>query len=348
MKILAVSRKILYEYWREPMLLGLIFAFPVILLGFYAIAFGETEAGMAKHLKVMVLNQDQGTTIPATEATNQGDTIISWLSAAKYEGSPLFDLTQVDRRSTAEVALREGKVSLLVIIPKDFSKALTTLDTDQETPVRAELTLVGYPTSETYVFTRSILEGTLYEFVDLLSGLEESPLEIEYAFVPGTGTMSDFEFGVPGLIVFGIMLISTSTAMTMVREEVNGTMKRIRLTSLGAKDLFLGVTGAQLVISFVLVPFTFGCALLMGFRGSGSIPLAILVGLLLTIAAVGIGLLTACFARNDGEAANLSAVVGVMMVILSGAMYPMPKATIGSVAGRTIQAYDLLPPAHAA
>jgi len=178
--------------------------------------------------------------------------------------------------------------------------------------------------------------------------MDTQNITVEYAFVPGTGTMSDFQFGVPGLVVFGIMLVATSTATTMVREEVKGTLKRIRLTGLGAGSLFLGVTSAQLVIGFALVPFTFGFAVLMGFHSKGSILLAILVGLLLTLDAVGIGLLTACFARNDGEAANLSAVFGVMTVILSGAMYPMPKAAIASIAGRTIQLYDLLPTAHAA
>ena len=59
-------------------------------------------------------------------------------------------------------------------------------------------------------------------------------------------------------------------------------------------------------------------------------------------------MIVACFARNDGKASNLSAVVGVLMVLVSGAMYPMPDAPIATVAGRTIQLYDVLPPAHAA
>jgi ABC-2 type transport system permease protein len=206
---------------------------------------------------------------------------------------------------------------------------------------------VGYPNSNLYAFARSFLEGIITAYTDQVTGWDDDILGIEYAFVPGTGTMSDFEFGVPGLIVFGIMLIATTTAMTMVREEVKGTLKRIRLTGLSARSLFLGVSGAQMLISIVLVPFTFGCALLLGFKGNGSILLAITIGVLLCLSAVGIGLLTACFARNDGEAANLSAIIGVMMVILSGAMYPMPKAPITTIVGRTIQIYDLLPTAHA-
>ena len=45
MKALSIARKTLYELWREPMLLGLMLAFPIMLLGFYYIAFSETASG---------------------------------------------------------------------------------------------------------------------------------------------------------------------------------------------------------------------------------------------------------------------------------------------------------------
>ena len=347
MKPLAITRKIILEYLREPLLLGLIFAFPVILLLFYAIAFGETDQGMAKHLKIMVLNQDAGYQGDEGDRLELGKELIRNLKAENFEGSPVFDMQEVETQSQAEITLRDQKAVLLLVIPTDFSRVLLTAGSGDWTGKAANLSLVGYPSSNLYAFTRSYLEGFMAAYADKVAGWNNEILTIEYAFVPGTGTMSDFEFGVPGLIVFGIMLIATTTAMTMVREEVNGTLKRIRLTGLSARDLFLGVSGAQMVISIILVPFTFVCALLLGFHGNGSILLAILVGVLLSLAAIGVGLLTACFARNDGEAANLSAIVGVMMVILSGAMYPMPKAPITTIGGQTIQIYDLLPTAHA-
>jgi hypothetical protein len=36
------------------------------------------------------------------------------------------------------------------------------------------------------------------------------------------------------------------------------------------------------------------------------------------------------------------------MVIVSGAMYPLPSLPITTIAGRTVQLYDLMPPSHAA
>jgi uncharacterized phage infection (PIP) family protein YhgE len=77
LKALAISHKIILEYLREPLLLGLIFAFPVILLLFYAIAFGESDQGMAKYLKIMVLNQDIGATALDGKSLNLGEEFIA-------------------------------------------------------------------------------------------------------------------------------------------------------------------------------------------------------------------------------------------------------------------------------
>ena len=346
MKSIAIARKIIREYFREPLLLGLIFTFPVILLLFYFIAFGETDQGMAKHLKIMVINQDQGIQSEG-QNINMGHQLIQAIRLAEFEGDPIFDIFSVGEQGDAEIALREHKAAALIVIPEDFSQLLHTSITERSLPEQVSITLRGYPTSDLYVFSKSILIGLIAEFGDRLFGGMDDHLELSYSFIPGTGTMSDFEFGVPGLIVFGIMFLTISTAMTMVREEVNGTLRRLRLSNMGAKEMILGVTGAQILVGILLVPFIFGCAMLMGFRGSGSILLAMVVSILLCMAAVGLGFITACIARNDGEAANLGAVVGVMMVIVSGAMYPMPRAPLAVIGGRTIQVYDLLPPALA-
>lgn len=347
MKALAVSRKILLEYWREPLLLGLIFAFPVILLLFYYLAFGDTGQGMAKHLKIMALNQDSGALV-AGEHINLGDQLIAQVVAARFEGLPIFDLQAVKDRREAEINLREHKAALLLVIEPDFSATLLSVASGSREAAAARLSLLGYPSSDLYIFARSLLEGLIAEFCRQALGWEHNSLALGYEFTPGTGTMSDFEFGVAGLIVFGIMFLTISTAMTLVREEVNGTLERLRLTGLTSLDLMVGVTGAQLVLGVLMVLVTFGSARLMGFQGKGSLLLAILVGVLLSLSAVGLGLVTACFSRNESEAANLGAVIGVMLALISGAMYPLPEIPLGTIAGQTIQLYDFLPPAHAA
>jgi ABC-2 type transport system permease protein len=332
MKALSIARKTLLELVREFLSLGLMFLFPVMLIFFYYIAFGETDDGLASYLSVLVVNDDAGRT---------GAGLVQILRETEFDGAPVFDVELVTDRHAAEITLREHKASLLLVIPPDLTQSLGG------GPTPAVISLVGDPESDNFVFARGFLDDLVRQFARQATGWEET-VTVNYEFLPGTGTMSDFDFGVPGVIVFGIMFVTITTAETMVRENVNGTLLRLRLTRARARDLLIGVTLAQMVVALVQIPVTFWTALAFGFRNNGSLLLAMGVGLLLTLAAVGLGLIVACFARNDGEASNLSSVVGVLMVLISGAMYPMPDAPLATIAGRTIQLYDVLPPAHAA
>ncbi len=331
MKALNIARKTLLELVREALSLGLMLLFPVMLIFFYYIAFGQTDDGLASYLKLLIANDDGG---------QIGAELVQTVRETEFDGEPVFDVELVADRHAAEITLREHKAALLLVIPPDFTQALS----GGPTPVI--VSLVGDPQSDNFSFAQGFLDDLVRQFARQAAGLQET-VTVAYEFLPGTGTMSDFDFGVPGVIVFGIMFVTITTAETMVRENVNGTLLRLRLTRARARDLLIGVTLAQLVVALVQIPVTFCTALAFGFRSHGSLLLAMAIGLLLTLSAVGLGLIVACFARNDGEASNLSAVVGVLMVLISGAMYPMPDAPIATIAGRTIQLYDLLPPAHA-
>jgi ABC-2 type transport system permease protein len=346
MKIWSITRKTLLELWREPMLWLLLLIFPLAFIGLYDIAFNQTSEGLETYLRVLIANEDTGATLPDGTHWQAGETLIEALREAEFEGQPIFGVATVTDRRTAEITLGEHKASLLLSIPPDFSQSLldVSLGVDRASP--PVVSLVGDPASSDYAFAQSFLDDMIRQFARQAAGWDET-VTWTYDFLPGTGTMSDFDFGVPGIIVFGIMFIVITTAMTMVRENVNRTLQRLRLTRARASDLLVGVTVAQMVVALVQIPLTFGAAILFGFQNNGSLLLATTVGLLLSLSSVGLGLITACFARNDGEAANLGGVVMVVMVLMSGAIYPMPDAPISTVAGHTIQLYDILPPTHA-
>jgi ABC-2 type transport system permease protein len=361
-KALAIARKTLLEYLREPLLLGLLFLFPLLLLGFYDIAFGETDQGLAKYLTVWVVDEDAGAATADGGRWRAGPQLVEVLRQMEWEGAPIFEVAVVTDRGAAEIALRERKIALLLTIPVDFTQALSNVaEGGAQRGAPPIISLVGDPNSDSFVFAQSFLdelvrqfgrfmtleEAALFDLQDIVAAHATLPSNVSYEFIPGTGTISDFDFGVPGIIVFGIMFVMITTAMTMVRENVGGTLRRLQLAPLRAFDLLSGVTLAQMLVAALLIPVTFGVAVAMGFRSNGSLPLAMGIGLLLSLAVVGLGLVVACFARNDSEAANLSSVVGVLMVLLSGAMYPMPDLPLTSVRGQTIQLYDLSPFTHA-
>lgn len=341
MKALAIARKTLRELLREPQLLAMLLGFPAMLVAIYYLAFGTVSDGMASAVRVLVLDED----IAAAGAVpGPGPAIVDAARAFELEGKPALRVESVQSREVAETAVREHKASLLLTLPVGFGRALDAAARGEGAPAKA--VFVGDPSAYDYQLAAGFLDDAIHTAGRKAARRAET-VTVDYEFLPGTGKLSDFEVGVPGLIVFGLLFAVISSATTLVRETVARTLRRLRLTRAGAFELLAGVTLAHLALALVQVPFTFGVAAAFGFRSPGSLPLAMAVGVLVAVAAVGLGLIVACFARTDGEAANLGAGVLVPMAFLSGAMFPLPPAPIATVAGRTLSAYDLLPPSHA-
>jgi ABC-2 type transport system permease protein len=335
-KLIGVAGKTLREAWREPKLFGLLMAFPALLVMIYYVAFGQSQQGLSQMLRVLVINQDAG---PA------GAQLVAALRAERFDGTPVLDVSVAADRALAEVALRERKAALLLILPADFSRALQT---DRGAgAAAATVQMVGDQASDNYVFASSFVSSAVDTFTRRAIGWERPPA-LAVAFVRGTGTLSDLQFGIPGVLVFGVLFNTISAAMVLVREEVAGTLRRLKLSRATAVDVIGGIALAHLVLASLQVPLAFGVALLFGFKSPGSLMLAIGIGAVLSLAATGLGLLAACFARNDGEAANLGTLLLMPLAFLSGTVFPMPALPLFTVAGRVVQLYDIFPAAHAA
>jgi ABC-2 type transport system permease protein len=304
----------------------------------YYLAFGQTTS-MAAYLTVLVDNRDTGLL---------GGEFIQALRAAEFDGQPVFTLQEGLERDVAEIALEEGKAALLLTIPADFSAELQgQAESPGQSGPKAQLELLGDPLSDTYVFARSFLSDAARAFADRQTGWNQ-PLPVSLEFLPNTGKMSDFQFGVPGVIVFGVLFGTITSALMVVREASSGTLQRIRLSGAGGGDVLGGIVLANLGMALLQVPLSFAAALAFGFRSPGSLLLATGIGLVLSLGATGCGFLSACFANSEGSATAVSTAAMVPLVFLSGAIFPMPVAKLFSLGGQTVQVYDLMPSTHAA
>jgi ABC-2 type transport system permease protein len=134
------------------------------------------------------------------------------------------------------------------------------------------------------------------------------------------------KFLVPGLMAFILMVIVTiSTAFSIVREKERGTMDQIRVSSLRPVELILGKVVPYVAISLgsahlvlVLGQVLFG----VGIRGS--YPLLLLAMLLFLVGALGQGILISTITRTQ-QVAFLLAVLTTMLptFILSGFVFPI-------------------------
>jgi ABC-type multidrug transport system permease subunit len=156
-----------------------------------------------------------------------------------------------------------------------------------------------------------------------------------------------FEHFVPSLLVFAVIMLIFSTAMQLSREAENGTLERLRVTPmrpvhyLGAASVWQGVLGTM------SVGLTFVVALALGFESAGSVPLAFVVTTVAALASIGLGVLVASLAKSVSQAFLIASVCMFLLLLFSGAVFPLPELSNVEVMGAELGLLDVLPTVHA-
>ncbi len=133
-------------------------------------------------------------------------------------------------------------------------------------------------------------------------------------------------FLVPGLMAFILMVIVTvSTAFSIVREKERGTMEQIRVSSLRFRELILGKVVPHVAISLVSAHLVLVLGwVLFGVGLRGSYPLLLLAMLLFLVGALGQGILISAVTRTQQVAFLLAFLTTLLPTfILSGFVFPI-------------------------
>jgi len=174
------------------------------------------------------------------------------------------------------------------------------------------------------------------------------PLEIQS--IPGTETFSLFDYMVPGLIVFALMLQVSVVAGSLVREVEIGTLDRLKLSKVWSFDLLFGTFIVWSLITVAQVLVLIAVAIACGYHHQGgfsSLGLGVFIGVIAGMASISLAMIIASFTKNERQAATLSAMIAVPLGFMAGTFIPLPRQVLGTFGGRTYQIYDLLPWTHA-
>jgi ABC-2 type transport system permease protein len=107
------------------------------------------------------------------------------------------------------------------------------------------------------------------------------PLEVQS--IPGTQTFSLFDYMVPGLIVFALMLQVSVVAGSLVREVEIGTLDRLKLSKVWSFDLLFGTFIVWSLITVAQVLVLIAVAIVLGYYHQGgfsSLGLGIFTGVI--------------------------------------------------------------------
>ncbi|HWI62966.1 MAG TPA: ABC transporter permease [Symbiobacteriaceae bacterium] len=324
MRLLSVFRKTIREQWRDKSTLAMTLIAAPLFMFLYFLMMG----GASTSYTVLLLDQDQNAAVADAVRT------------VKYEdGSPLLKVRTVSDRAAAEKMLRDREGDALLLIPQGFGSAL-------KQGTESQYILSGDLTNPRYTVT-AILAATAVDGVVQAALGPTSPIKFVEEPLGGSGSRTEFESYVPGLLMIAVEMLMFKFAMMLAAEVEAGTLRRLRLTRMTALDLLGGISLSQMIVGVVAVLLAFGTAMALGFESQGPLWVAMLVTTLTTFSIIGFGLLTACFAHTTTQASVIATFPMLAAMFFSGSAFPLPKVPLFSMLGRAISIYDILPPTHA-
>ena len=295
--------------------------FMIFLPAFLLLMFGYALNFDLKHIPLAVVDQDGSRT--------------SRDLVDKFRTTEYFDLKAVlGKTSQIDPLMGREAVRIALVIPPKFS---ADLDAGRSPSVQVIVdgsnatsgtTAAGYAGAILQSYSQKVTVEALERRA--LGGLA-LPLSAELR-VWYNPELRSAMFLVPGLMAFILMVIVTvSTAFSVVREKERGTMDQIKVSSVRPLELILGKMIPYVAISLASAHLVLLLGrVLFGVEIRGSYLLLLLAMILFLIGALGQGLLISAVTKTQQVAFLIAALTTMLPTfILSGFVFPirnMPTA----------------------
>ena len=341
-RLAAVFRKTLREQFRDWASLSMV----IVLCPFFVVLYWLMTGGGTTSYKILVINRDRGVEVTGGGWIAEGERVIAALKAMHYAGgAPMLRLGTVGDRQAADERLRNREAAALLILPEDFSRTIHA-GAKGAGPRGEPFILSGDAGNPAYAVASVLIFTALDSVVREITGAAP-PVEWKEEFVGGTLPRTEFEMYVPGLLILSIILLIFTTALPLVREREDKTLRRLRVSRMTAFDLLGGVSLAQIVIGTAAILTTFASAAALGFHSVGPLGAAVVVAVLTAGSVIAVGLVTACFCKNSTAVLTIGTLPFFLLMWFSGAAMPMPRVVLFAVGVREFALNDFLPPSHA-
>lgn len=338
MRMLAVAGKTLREQVRNPWL-------PLLAIGlgpfFVLLMWAFFPSGGSTTYPVVVVDSDTGA---SGGGIRSGDRAFASLRSLTYDtGVPILDVRQVADLDHAQAEIEARRAVAFVELPEGFTRSL--LAARQGTgavPVR----IGGDLGSPTYPVVAIMIADGLDRFARQETG-RTALLDLTETPLGASGSRTEFELYVPGVLVFAIGLMMFAAATALAQETEAGTINRLVRAPISAAELLGGITIVQVLVGLVAGLASLGTAALLGFRSAGPIWMALPIWVLTSLSVIGLGLLVAAFTRSVAQAFLVANFPFGLFMFLSGTMFPVRGVPLFTLAGHEVNLLDLLPPRHA-
>jgi ABC-2 type transport system permease protein len=309
MRFWEIAKRNLKELYRDPVALGFQLGMPLAFILIFSFAFGGQST---RPISIGIADEDHSQ--------------ISSAFVSCLENIPALEITSpiYEHESQAKEELNTGKLRTYLVIPRGFGEAV-----QHHQAVNLEL---AYKGTDPMLAQRTIpvVRAAALQFLKVAI-----PLNIE---LKGTEVEIKDEYinmMIPGVIVFGLMILIPTIGAVMVRDRERGFLSRLLTTPARPWDFILGYSLPSIPVIIISVMIYLGLGILMGLSMIGNFGLAFLIFLIMGICCMGIAMILGTLVKSEAQASGAPWIFIVPLVMISGAWWPaeqMPKV-IQSIAG---------------
>ena len=309
MRFLAVMERDLRKFWRNPIVMGMSIAMPLL----YLAILGNTFQGELKNLPLAVVDQDKG---PYSRR-------IAELLQAIEVGPKTINVINLTDQSKAITGVKDGVFKGALIIPKGFSRGITLGKGDE----------LGFFTDNTDSVSADALHQVL---MGALSAFAKDPSPADKIGIKGPSLRRielyrkvDYDQSlIPGVVIMAIFMGAMVTGVfNLVMDKFLGVHESYLLTPLTRRDIVVGLMLSGLLVTMVISIIVLLAGILITqtpIAGGLSSIFAIVLFILLT----SLGLLGMMFillgrANHPRIVGIFSGFLNVIFFFPSGAIYPI-------------------------
>ncbi|AMK15315.1 ABC transporter permease [Methanobrevibacter olleyae] len=312
-RIFAVSKRIFADMKNDKRTIGLIILAPILTMSVFGIAF----SGDVENVDVIVVNHDEGFTVPGEGFKSLSQDILSNID------DKTINIQYMDNENHALDKVEKGEAYAVIIFPSNFTKDVFLGVKNSNSSKFSDITVKA---DESIVNIKNAIYASLTDAQKTTFDKEgfKSPIKINED--PVYGKNAEFiDFFVPGIMSFVVYILTTLlTLISFVGERVSGTLERILATPITETEVILGygiafsiigiIQSAILIIIGILV---FNIAIV------GNVLLAILGISILAIVCQSLGILLSNLADRVEQAIQFIPFVVLPAFLLSGIFWPI-------------------------
>lgn len=332
MKLTASVIKSLKENIRDWKVLALVMLFSPFFLILMYLLYGQSPTTY----HIGIVNLDKGAVsaelIENIEHTKAQDDI------------RLFYLINTKTIDNLKVQVKDKKVDIGVVIPRDYSKVYSdTKENETMNPVVVDL--YGCMSNTRYTVA-AVMISDIINKQGLAAANVSIPISISETFLEKKLPLNDFDSYVPGLMSLSVLMVLFTATASIVKENDKKTLIRLKLSNLGAFNYLLSVCIVQTMIAVIAIVISYWTALALGYRPEGSFISVLFVGMISSLSIVSISLVIASFLNTVFDVLTIGCFPFFILMFFSGGMLPLPKVNLITIGKHSFGITDILPLTH--